>query len=203
MIFACPCHPHGPCGRSPRSLQGLDLAARSVLVWLQLGGLFSTVSGLFSACFRPVSKRNSTCPKSRSHQHFHRISVEWPRLAVSDCNVDTCGVVKTAKMRHEMSLGGSFPGPRGPARVTDPSWKLSPNFQKMQGHHHHKHAECAMPYANTPGEPLRYVFCERPRCPKCHSTKVKTRSTRSRTEDKIVQLRRCELCRHNFTVVWG
>jgi len=53
------------------------------------------------------------------------------------------------------------------------------------------------------GEPDRYVFCTRPRCPleECGSSDLRT--IRSRTEDETVTRRtECLTCGHKFFVVW-
>lgn len=51
-------------------------------------------------------------------------------------------------------------------------------------------------------EPLRYVFCIRPRCPKCGSAELLTyRSTKH--EDGATSRRTfCRACEYRFIVVW-
>lgn len=64
------------------------------------------------------------------------------------------------------------------------------------------------------GEADRYVFCERPRCPLCGNTDLKTtrslgaddsdrpldRTRQRRRNDS--QRKRCQVCGHKFILVW-
>ena len=52
------------------------------------------------------------------------------------------------------------------------------------------------------GEPLRYVYVERPRCPACGSDNLRTQKTRPKETDKSVTRETvCRDCRWHFLVV--
>jgi len=50
-------------------------------------------------------------------------------------------------------------------------------------------------------EPLRYVYIERPRCPKCGSIDLQTIRSRNQGDGTIERRTQCRGCFHKFFVV--
>ena len=50
-------------------------------------------------------------------------------------------------------------------------------------------------------ESLRYIFVERPRCPRCGSPALKTQKTVNHGDDSITRETKCRDCGHRFFVV--
>jgi len=56
--------------------------------------------------------------------------------------------------------------------------------------------------ADEQGEPLRYIFIERPRCPVCSKANLRTlRCKTDRLEDTVSRRTLCLECGHRFFVI--
>jgi hypothetical protein len=61
------------------------------------------------------------------------------------------------------------------------------------------------PPANQPRESdgaIRYVFCQRPRCPECDSIELHTYRSDQGGDGSVSRRTRCRKCDHKFIVVW-
>jgi DNA-directed RNA polymerase subunit M/transcription elongation factor TFIIS len=51
-------------------------------------------------------------------------------------------------------------------------------------------------------ERLRYVFIERPRCPRCGSAALVTIRTETTGDESLTRRTRCRECQHVFFIIW-
>lgn len=49
--------------------------------------------------------------------------------------------------------------------------------------------------------PLEVVFVERPRCPHCGGCQIKTRHSRTSTDDSVKRYVTCKACEKNFIII--
>jgi len=61
-----------------------------------------------------------------------------------------------------------------------------------------------LPTTNRPeaAEQDRYVFLERPRCPKCGGADLQTIRSQRHPDGTVERRTQCRLCFHRFFVVW-
>ncbi len=57
------------------------------------------------------------------------------------------------------------------------------------------------PSATDAAETDRYVFIQRPRCPRCASPDLKTQKTIDNGDDSITRETKCRECNHRFFIV--
>lgn len=54
---------------------------------------------------------------------------------------------------------------------------------------------------DNPGEPSRYVFIPRPRCPECGALEIKTLRSELQEDDSVKRKSKCCECDHAFFVI--
>ena len=77
------------------------------------------------------------------------------------------------------------------------------NYTRLDGN---RHCNIGGPNVNTTtipdaAERDRYVYVERPRCPRCTSPKLKTLRSEDQGDDSTMRTTVCRDCRHKFYVV--